>query len=166
MYYFLYKSFFQFNKSIHVSGTVESGQSGSIVPTQSRSVLEVGVVLDKVLGLVSGEQAGLDEADQGVDLPEVVLDRSPSEQNPETHRELGEHQNDTDGKKTIQRRMMMRRRTLKRRMMREEENDDEEVLWYLAQGLVEQGILVLQSVSLVHNQNLPFPTKDQEIRDN
>ena len=128
----------------------------------------VGVVVNKVLGLVSGEQAGLDEADQGVDLPEVVLDRSPSEQNPETHRELGEHQNDTDGKKTIQRRMMMmRRRMLKRRMMmREKENDDEEVLWYLAQGLVEQGILVLQSVSLVHNQNLPFPTKDQEIRDN
>ena len=62
--------------------------------------------------------------------------------------------------------------------MREEENDDEEadeeedyddeeeVLWYLAQGLVEQGILVLQPVSLVHNQNLPFPTEDQEIRDN
>ena len=52
--------------------------------------------------------------------------------------------------------------------MREEEEDDEEeeVLWYLAQGLVEQGILVFQSVSLVHNQSLPFPTEDQEMRDN
>jgi hypothetical protein len=58
--------------------------------------------------------------------------------------------------------------TKRRRMMREEEEDDEEeeVLWYLAQGLVEQGILVFQSVSLVHNQSLPFPTEDQEMRDN
>ena len=69
---------------------VRDSYGGYIVPTQSRSVLEVGVVLDKVLGLVGGEQAGLDEADQGVDLQEVVLDRSPSEQNPETGRELEE----------------------------------------------------------------------------
>jgi len=34
----------------------------------------------------------------------------------------------------------------------EEEEDEEEVeLWYLAQDLVEQGLLVLQAVSFIHH---------------
>lgn len=67
---------------------VDSRGGGGTVPTQSRSVQDVRIVLGKVPGLVWGEESGLDEADQGVDLLEVVLDRSPRQQNLESHREL------------------------------------------------------------------------------
>lgn len=60
--------------------------------TQSRLTSHVGVRVDKVVRPVGVEDAGLDEAQQGVKLLQVVLDGGPGQQNSEVNRELqGKH---------------------------------------------------------------------------
>lgn len=51
--------------------------------TKSRLILHIGVRVDEVVRLISGKDAGLDEAQQGVELLQVVLDGSPRQQDSE-----------------------------------------------------------------------------------
>lgn len=48
----------------------------------------VGVGVDEVLDVISFEDAGLNEAQQGVELLQVVLDGRPRQQHAEVNREL------------------------------------------------------------------------------
>lgn len=60
--------------------------------TQSGLTSHVGVRVDKAVRLVGIEDAGLDEAQQGVKLLQVVLDWGPRQQNSEVNGELqGKH---------------------------------------------------------------------------
>lgn len=57
-----------------------------------------GVVVDEAVHVVCCKDAGLDEAQERVELLQAVLDGSPSQQDPKIHRELCEkHTNRRSG---------------------------------------------------------------------
>lgn len=62
-------------------------------PTQSRLILYISIQINKAVCVLGCKDAGLDEAEQGVQLLEVVLNRSSCQQDSETYRELQKERN-------------------------------------------------------------------------
>lgn len=60
-----------------------SSQSNRHCHTKSGLTLYVGVRVDKVVHLIGCKDAGLNEAQQGVELLQVVLDGGPRQQDSE-----------------------------------------------------------------------------------
>lgn len=53
--------------------------------TKSRLILYIRVGVDEVIHLIGGKDARLNEAQQGVELLQVVLDGCPCQQDSESH---------------------------------------------------------------------------------
>lgn len=53
--------------------------------TKIRPILYTGEIVDEVVRLLSSEDAGLNEAQERVELLQVVLDGCPRQQDPEPH---------------------------------------------------------------------------------
>ncbi len=66
----------------------KDNNKNDVCHTKSRLTLYIGVRADKVVCLISCKDAGLNEAQQGVELLQVVLDGGPCQQDSETKGEL------------------------------------------------------------------------------
>lgn len=123
--------------------------------TKSRLILHIGVRVDEVVRLISGKDAGLDEAQQGVELLQVVLDGSPRQQDSEADWELHETRRH-EGK-------------LKKNYDKREVNiwqHKREAALYLSQGFVQKWVLILQPVSFVDHKDGPLPPEERSKHEN